>query len=66
MPHSSPASAAAYWTKQLEKPVSYCEKSAIFLVLSAQGVYAEVLAGDKKGWVIVKDWLELKEVVSNV
>jgi len=61
---SGAANNSAYWTKQLGKPVSYCEKSDVLLILSVDGIYAEVLAGDKIGWIIVKDWLYLKELNS--
>ena len=60
------APAAAYWTREfarkLGKPVSYCNPLTLLLVLSVKEEYIEVLAGDKKGWIIYQDWLELKEI----
>jgi hypothetical protein len=60
------AAAAAYWTREfarkLGKPVSYCNPLTLLLVLSVKEEYIEVLAGDKKGWIIYQDWLELKEI----
>jgi hypothetical protein len=53
---------AAYWTRELGKPVSYCNPLAPLLVLSVNEKYVEVLAGDKRGWIINIDWLELKEI----
>ena len=53
----------AYWTKKLQKPVSYCNTETPLLVLSVDKKYVEVLAGDRKGWIINMDWLELKEII---
>jgi len=55
---------AAYWTRELGKPVSYCYPETPLLVLSVDKKYVEVLAGDRKGWIINEDWLELKEIVN--
>jgi hypothetical protein len=54
---------AAYWTKKLQKPVSFCNPETPLLVLAVEEKYVEVLAGDKVGWAICQDWLELKEIV---
>jgi hypothetical protein len=60
------APAAAYWTREfarkLGKPVSYCNPQTPLLVLSTVNKYVEVLMGDRKGWIINEDWLELKEI----
>ena len=53
---------AAYWTKKLQKPVSFCNPETPLLILSADKEYVEVLAGDKKGWIIYQDWLDIKEI----
>jgi hypothetical protein len=53
---------AAYWTKKLQKPVSFCDPETPLLVLSVNEKYVEVLAGDKRGWIIYQGWLELKEI----
>ena len=53
---------AAYWTRKLGKSVSYTDKNIPLLVLNNKEKYVEVLAGDRKGWIIVEDWLELKEI----
>ena len=59
--------AAPYWTRELArklgKPVNYCNPETPFLVLSVKEQYIEVLAEDKKGWIINMDWLELKEII---
>jgi hypothetical protein len=55
------ASAAAYWNRKLGKPVN---SQTPLLVLSVNEKYVEVLAGDKRGWIINEDWLELKEIVN--
>jgi hypothetical protein len=64
---AEPASAAftaAYWTRELGKPVNYCNPLAPLLVLSVKEQYIEVLAGDQKGWIIYRDWLDIKEIIS--
>jgi hypothetical protein len=55
---------AAYWSRELGKPVSYCNPLTPLLVLSVNEKYVEVLAEDKRGWIINEDWLELKEIVN--
>ena len=57
------ATAAAYWSKKFDEPVSYCNPLAPLLVLSVNEKYVEVLAGDKKGWIINMDWLNIQEIV---
>jgi hypothetical protein len=51
--------AAAYWNRKLGKPVN---SQTPLLVLSVNEKYVEVLAGDKKGWIINMDWLNIKEL----
>jgi hypothetical protein len=53
---------ASHWSKQFGKPVNYCDPKTPLLVLNTDNHYAEVLAGDKKGWIIHKDWLKIKEI----
>ena len=43
---------------------SYCNPLTPLLVLSVNEKYVEVLAGDKKGWIINMDWLEIKEIIN--
>lgn len=54
--------AAAFLSNRFGKPVSYVEKNIPLLVLNNKKEYVEVLAGDKKGWIIDKDWLKIKEI----
>jgi len=58
------ARTTAYWNRKLQnqKPVSYCNPLTPLLVLSVNEKYVEVLAGDKKGWIINQGWLEIKEI----
>jgi hypothetical protein len=60
---SEPFYAASYWSKKFDKPVSYCNPQTPLLVLSVNEKYIDVLAGDRKGWIIYQDWLEIKEIV---
>ena len=55
--------AAAFWSKRFGKPVSYAEKNVPLLPLNNKEKYVEVLAGDRKGWIICEDWLNIKEIV---
>jgi len=54
--------AATYWTRKLGKSVSYTDKNIPLLSLNNKEKYVEVLAGDRKGWIIVEDWLGIKEI----
>jgi len=57
------ALADAYYSKKFGKSVSFIDKAVVFLVLNnVEDKYYEVLAGDKKGWIISRDWLNIKEV----
>ena len=56
------AAEAAYWTRELGKSVSCCNPQTPLLVLSVKEKFYEVLAGDRKGWIIVEDWLGIKEI----
>jgi hypothetical protein len=56
---------AAYWTRELGKPVSYCNPLTPLLVLSVNEKYVEVLAQDKRGWIINEDWLKIKEITDD-
>jgi hypothetical protein len=56
------AATAAYWTRKLGKSVLYAKKNIPLLSLNNKEKYVEVLAGDRKGWIIVKDWLGIKEI----
>lgn len=55
-------SVSAYWSKRFGKPVDYAKKNIPILVLNREGEYIEVLAGDRKGWIVLKDWLKIKEI----
>ena len=59
---SAAAALAAYWTRELGKPVIYADKNIPLLVLNTKGEYIEVLAGDKKGWIVYRDRLDIKEI----
>jgi len=52
-----------YWTRKLGKPVSFCDPLTPLLVLSVKEEYIQVLAGNQKGWIIYRDWLNIKEIV---
>lgn len=73
-PASAPADArlimtAAYWTRELGKPVNYCDPKTPLLILSADKEYVEVLAGDKRGWIQIGHYpgdnrWDIKEIVN--
>ena len=58
------AALAVYWSEEFGKPVSYCYPKTPLLVLSVDKKYVEVLAGDRKGWIINEDWLNIGEIVN--
>ena len=51
-----------YWSNRLGKPVFYTEKNIPLLILNNREKYVEVLAGDRKGWIIFNDYLNMKEI----
>lgn len=53
---------ASAWTRELGKSVGYCDPETPLLVLSVKEQYIEVLAGDKVGWIINEDWLNIGEL----
>ncbi len=61
-PTAAVAMNAAYLTRELGKPVSFCNPQTLLLVLSVNDKYVEVLAGDHKGWIIYRDWLDIGEI----
>lgn len=65
--HDLHADEAAYWSRRCRKPVSYTEKNIPLLILNTKIMKTkpdliEVLAGDKKGWIVFKDWANLKQI----
>ena len=60
--HALAAIDADYWSKRFGKPVLYAKKNIPLLILNNREKYVEVLAGDRKGWIIVEDWLGIKEI----
>lgn len=60
--YGDPAGLAAYWSRELDKPVYCVEKNIPILVLSSKKkhkkTYVEVLAGDRKGWIVNEDFLD--------
>lgn len=54
--------AAAFWSNRLGKFVFYVDKNTPILILNNKEEYIEVLVGEKKGWIIYRDWLNLKEI----
>lgn len=59
---STAATYAAFWSNHLRKPVFYTEKNIPFLVLNNEEEYIEVLAGDRKGWIMYEGSLNIKEI----
>ena len=59
---SATAATAAYWSKRFGKPISYADKNVPLLVLNSKDKCVEVLAGDKKGWIVCRGWLKIKEI----
>jgi hypothetical protein len=57
------AGQSTYWTKKLGKSVLYAKKNIPLLSLNNKEKYVEVLVEEKVGWIIVEDWLGIKEIV---
>jgi hypothetical protein len=56
------ARVAHYWTRRFGKPVSSLPKRIPLLVLNTEKNFVEVLGGERKGWIIYNDWLNIKEI----
>ena len=54
--------ATDYWSNRFGKPVLYAKKNIPLLILNNREKYVEVLAGDRKGWIIFNDYLNIKEI----
>lgn len=61
-PAAAVTAEAAYWSRRFGKAVSYADKNIPLLSLNNKEKYVEVLAGDRKGWIIVENWLGIKEI----
>ena len=61
-PSHAAAGSASYWSNQLGKPVLFLDKNIPLLVLNSKEKFYEVLAGDKKGWIVYEDFLNIKEI----
>ena len=59
----NPATFANFWSNRLGKPVLLLEKNVLLLVLDSKEKFYEVLVEDKKGWIIYRDFLNIKEIV---
>jgi len=53
---------AAYWSKRLNCKVGYGKPEEVFMVLKQKDEFAHVLFGEKQGWIINKNWLEIKRI----
>ena len=51
-----------YWSNRFGKPVLYAKKNIPLLILNNREKYVEVLAGDRKGWIILNDYLNIKAI----
>jgi len=58
--------AARYWSEELGCSVRYSEPNEIFIFLKKEIIeeqkYINVLFGDKQGWIIHKNWMEIERV----
>ena len=56
--------AAAFWSRELGKPVSYIDPKKLFMILDvSQGrIQTKVLYQDRVGWINLFDWLGLKKI----
>lgn len=56
------AGAVALLSQRFGKHVSYTEKNIPLLILNREEKYIEVLAEDRKGWIINEALLNIKEI----
>jgi len=59
--------AASYWSEELGCSVRCSEPNEIFIFLKEEIIeeqkYINVLFGDKQGWIVYKDWMEIERVL---
>jgi len=59
--------AAGYWSKKLGCSVRCSEPNEIFIFIKEEIIeehkYLNVLFGDKQGWIIYEDWMEIERVL---
>lgn len=61
-PDTAADGASAVAAQDREQVSSYTEKNIPLLVLNSKDKCVEVLAGDKKGWIVCRHWLKIKEI----
>jgi len=53
---------ADFWSKRLNCTVRYSEPEEVFMCLEQKDKFAHVLFGEKQGWIINQDWLNIEKV----
>jgi hypothetical protein len=61
----NPGDVSEYWMSKINKPVELSSFGDIILVVESSGDFAEILVSNKGGWIIVKSWINLKELNSD-
>lgn len=63
------AAAADFWSKELNCKVQYSNPNDIFMIVDQKQIdnqiYIKILCGEKLGWIILKDWVEIHEALEN-
>jgi hypothetical protein len=54
------AAEANYWSKELNSRVTFSNPGEPIFVIRKDEEYWNVIIGERIGWIIVKDWLEIK------
>lgn len=57
-----PEIATKYWSEELGKPVKYCDD--MFMVLGHDDDLTKILFKDAIGWIITKEWMEIREMIN--
>ena len=49
-----------YWSKELKTKITHSNLNEPIFVIGKEGKFWNVIIGERIGWIIAEDWLELK------
>ncbi len=57
---------ARSWSIALDRQIYYSEPNEVFMFLKKDGIYLNVLFGEKVGWIVYGDWLNVAEAQNEI
>ncbi len=55
-----------FWSKRLNRQVHFSDRGEIFMFLERNGHYLRVLFGDKQGWIIFREELNIEKAKNKI